>query len=117
MKCKKCGEQIEAGMMNCPNCGEYVDRMNHPLCIWGFIVALGSTLYNRFEITAVVAIILCIIGLRKIKGTRYIGKGLAIAGICIGSLNFIYYIAAQIIDEYLATLITSTSCALWNNIF
>lgn len=101
MKCKKCGEILEKEEKNCPNCGSFVPQQVYPLAVISMAVSFVSVLYNRFGILSVVSIVLGIIAIRKMKGTRYLGKSLAVAGIVIGIITAIWLIAVIVMDNFI----------------
>lgn len=101
MKCKKCGEILENGEMNCSNCGEFIPQQLHPFCIMGLVAAVVSILYNPYGILSAAGIALSVVGLKKIKGTRFLGKGISVAGIIVGIVTAVWLIAVTILDYYL----------------
>ena len=100
MKCKSCGEKLEKDAKNCPNCGSFVPQQPHVLSIISLAVSLVSVLYNRFGILSAASIVFGIIALKKIKGTRYLGKALAVAGIVIGVVTAVWLIVVIIFDNF-----------------
>ena len=101
MKCKKCGETLEKEEKNCPNCGTFVPQQVYPLAVISMAVSFVSVLYNRFGILSVLSIELGIIAIRKMKGTRYLGKSLAVTGIVIGMITAIWLIAVIVMDNFI----------------
>ncbi|MEO8221798.1 MAG: DUF4190 domain-containing protein [Specibacter sp.] len=58
--------------------------------ISGFVIACISMFF--FGFAAIVAVFFCVRALREIRTGAARGRGLAIAGIIVGSLSFVFYI-------------------------
>lgn len=96
MFCKNCGKEIDDNAVVCPNCGvatENLSRNTAPvvpqrnsMAIAGFILSLLGS--------AIIGLILSIIGFNNSKKPEYAGdgRGLAIAGIVISSIVTAAYI-------------------------
>ena len=86
---------------NQPNYQQYPQMMyqkTNGLCIAGFIVSIVGVVPF---LSGIVGLILSIIGMKKAKMANEKGRGFAIAGIIIGALNFLAWIAMIPIVYYL----------------
>ena len=92
MKCRKCGYELDKGILNCPVCGSSVSQTNHPLGLLSFIVSMLSIIYNPFGILSIIGITLGIVSLVLIRKKHYY-IGLSVGGICIGVATGFYLIA------------------------
>ena len=107
MFCPNCGTQNNDGVNFCANCGANLYQNAAPsvapiaampqqktnvLCIVGLIVSLASILF--LGTTAIIGLILSIIGLISAGKKNEKGKGQAIAGIIISSILVVVWIFA-----------------------
>lgn len=102
MYCHACGEQIEDGLHFCPRCGtqqpntsvvpaQPANKTSTDVCsVVGFVVSLISLLINFWGIMGIVATVFSVIGLLHCNQNHAKGKGLAIAGIVIGTISIVY---------------------------
>ena len=95
MFCKHCGEELTDDCGFCQHCGESSKSSKgkndyNILSIMGLIVAGISLLLNFWGIVGIAAVVLSSMGLLQINKTGEKGKGIAIAGISIGSFSIIY---------------------------
>lgn len=111
MKCVKCGKELKEGTLNCPNCGEKVNKEEHVETSTskkevktkeikennGF--ALGGVIFSVFF--GGLGLILSIMGLIKAKKVGGDGKKLAIIGIAISIINLIILMSYNIIKNNL----------------
>ncbi len=96
--CSKCGAEIDNDAQICPICGNSTDNVEtehaentnytyqpkfNALCIVGFVFSF---------FIPIVGLICSIIGLKKAKTNFERGQGLAIAGIVISVVNWIFNI-------------------------
>ena len=107
--CVECGNILSENDTSCPNCGCPTIRQTNSIsngnsinnnnetktnsmAVGGFITAMVSLLLNFWGIVGIVATILSGIGLNQIINDKYSekGKGLAIAGLCIGGFSILY---------------------------
>ncbi|WEO78710.1 DUF4190 domain-containing protein [Cryobacterium sp. SO2] len=63
------------------------------MAIWGFVIACVGLIV--FGFLGALAAALSSTGLKAIRRTGERGKGLAIAGICIGIFDFIFYLVGR----------------------
>lgn len=97
MYCKNCGEIIDDNAAVCPKCGVVVDpgklqpqtqsqnnaKRTNWIAVVGFILSF---------FTALIGMIVSIVGLKKAPEYDGNGKGLATAGIIIGAVTMVLYI-------------------------
>lgn len=109
MFCKNCGKEIDDGAVVCPNCGVATENMakvsapaapaqKNTIAIVGFVLSF---------FTSLIGLIVSIVGLVNAKKPEYNGdgKGFAIAGIIISSIETVL-----IIIIYAAVI--GTACAM-----
>lgn len=105
MFCAECGKEISEGLKFCPNCGRQVTKASgydmqahspmqtvpyNTMSIVGMVVSCISILINFWGLVGMAGLVLSIIGLQQVKQRHENGKGLAVAGIIIGSISIIY---------------------------
>ncbi len=104
--CPNCGSELKEGADICVKCGKIINgnipvnnqanvqtetsTKTNGLALAGFITALASLLLNFWGIVGLVATILSGVGLSKVNETGEKGKGMAVAGLCIGIFSIIY---------------------------
>lgn len=96
--CSHCGKEVAPQAVICVSCGCQLEEKkavvnsskNNSMAVGGFISAIISLFINFFGIVGIVATVLSAIGLNQISATKEKGKGLAIAGLCIGIFSIIY---------------------------
>ena len=111
MFCRNCGSNIDDRAVICPHCGVPTNNMPQPatplynqqprangLGIAGFILSLIGLCGGNIIIfiPGIVGLILSIIGLAIAKRNN-MGSGLAIAGIAISAISFIFWIYVWVI--------------------
>lgn len=95
MFCKNCGKEIDDNAVVCPNCGVATEKMaqsqpvpsqKNTIALVGFILSLVCG--------GLISLILSIIGLKNAKKPEYAedGKGFAIAGIVISSIELVGFL-------------------------
>lgn len=103
MNCPNCGKEFTGNF--CSNCGTVVNIQNQPpyqfqqpnmvnnktngMAIGGFVLSCVSILMCG-GIASIIGLILSIVGLSQIGKNGEKGKGLAIAGIIISSILFVF---------------------------
>lgn len=95
MYCKECGNYLDEKSLFCNKCGISTmvikkSTQANVLSIVGLIVACISFFLNFWGIVGIAAVILSSFALIQINKTGEKGKGMAIAGILIGSFQIIY---------------------------
>ena len=63
------------------------------MAVWGFVLACVGLIV--FGFVGALATALCGRALRTIRRTGARGRGLAIAGMCIGLVDFVFYVIAR----------------------
>lgn len=114
MFCKNCGQELNENAVICPYCGVATSKMgnNMPapqtygsqpkktngMGIAGFVVGLIGMLGGNylFLVPGIVGLILSIIGMVQMKKCNSC-NGLAIAGLVIGIVSFIFWLIIWII--------------------
>lgn len=110
MYCKKCGNTIDEDTIFCPHCGEKQEdepqnekeqiveqtpveptkKSYNIFAVIGFAVAIISLFLNFFGLVGIAALIVSIIGYKKIEETAENGKRFAFAGMIIGAISVLY---------------------------
>lgn len=110
--CSNCGNELSENINYCPYCGEKIIRelketktinetkeesfdpneFENPnsLAIAGFVTAIISLLLNFWGIVGIVATVLSAVAINQVNKSKERGKGLAIAGVIIGTFSILY---------------------------
>ncbi len=109
--CSHCGSELDDEAVMCPKCGCAVAnsgfvtskstsntaRSNWDACaIVGFVLSIVSCVLSIFNIFGVISLggmIVSIMGAVRTSGKRLRGSGLAVAGICVGAIAFLFWFA------------------------
>lgn len=59
-------------------------------CIAGFVISLASLLINFFGLVGIIGLVVSILGLVQVNRDGGKGKGMAIAGICVGGFSVLW---------------------------
>lgn len=101
--CSNCGKELNEGVNFCSNCGEaisketkevvvsnYESENTNSLAIAGFVTAMVSLFLNFWGIVGIIATVLSAVAIGQVNRIKEKGKGLAIAGVIIGSFSILY---------------------------
>lgn len=100
VKCSKCGKEISENAAFCPNCGESVEnnkakevkvkkKKTNGLALAGMIVGICSMLIDPVGLVAITGLVLSIVGMVQVKSNNQNGKGFALTGIILSSIEFV----------------------------
>lgn len=121
MYCRSCQKELEPSVKFCPHCGasvydnaentitydytgsdavayeQSISTRTNSLAIAGFVLSIVSLFLSLWGITAIMGILFSAMGLHRINNSNEQGRALAYAGIVIGILSIIWFIAAVVI--------------------
>ncbi|MCM1371029.1 MAG: DUF4190 domain-containing protein [Clostridium sp.] len=102
--CENCGAELKENADICLKCGKIVGNSTEAvssttagqplkyngLALAGFIVSMSSLIINFAGIVGLTGTILSAVGLFQLKDRNQKGKGMAIAGLCVGIFSILY---------------------------
>lgn len=110
--CSNCGNELSENVNYCPYCGEKIIRElketktinetkeesfdpnefenSNSLAIAGFVTAIISLFLNFWGIVGIIATVLSAVAINQVNKSKERGKGLAIAGVIIGTFSILY---------------------------